>query len=304
MSKILLEGEVINNWVVVQKYGIKNRCMHYIVKCLCGEEMIKNAPQIRKNKQCYKCSRKQQTANGGTRRTHGACSSSSDLFKTYQARHYMIKRCRGKTVKDKKNYVDRGIKVCERWLESFENFLKDMGRKPDGFSLDRIDNDKGYFKENCRWTNIKQQNDNKRGCLYFSHQGETLTIARWAEKLGITRSKAYEWIKREGINWVVDNLDKIKKCKTGMTNEEYLSIGLNIRKGHGQRIHAASRNKDHPLHKMYKSWDYMKHKAPGRCARWTNFLNFVEDMGRKPDGKRLLRCSSEKTFSKKNCYWG
>lgn len=304
MTKKFIEGEIVNNWIVLREYGIKNRCTHYIVRCFCGEELIKNPTQINKTKECFRCTRKRQTEDGGTRRTHGACSSSSDLYKTYQARYYMMKRCQGKTVKDKKNYVDRGITVCKRWLDSFENFLQDMGKRPENTSLDRIDNNKGYYKENCRWAEIKDQNDNKRGCIYYSHNGKNLTIARWAEKWGITRSKATEWLKREGIDWVVTNIEKIKKCKTGMTNKDYIKIGLKERKGKGQRIHAASRNTEHPLHKMYKSWDYMKHKEPGLCTEWKDFMNFVNDMGIKPEGKRLLRRFKNEPFSLSNCYWG
>lgn len=296
--------EKVNNWTIIEEYGLKNRSLHYRIKCKCGAELIKNASQIYKNKECYVCSRKRQTAQGGTRRSHGACSNSSDLYKTYQARYYMIKRCQGKTFKDKKDYFDRGIKVCDRWIESFENFLFDMGKRPENTSLDRIDNDKGYFKENCRWVSTKEQNDNKRGCIYYIYKNEKLTIARWAEKWGITRSKATEWLKREGIDWVIENLEQIKKCKTGMKNSDYKKLGLNERKGAGNRIHASSRNTSHPLHTMYKSWDHMKYTTEGMCEEWRNFLKFIEDMGQKPIGKRLLRKIKNQPFSKENCYWG
>ena len=79
-------------------------------------------------------------------------------------------RCRNSKARDYKNYGGRGITVCERW-DSFENFLNDMGLRPEGMSLDRIDNDKGYSKDNCRWADKTTQNrnqrvrkDNKFGC--------------------------------------------------------------------------------------------------------------------------------------------
>lgn len=304
MGKNFLEGEIINNWIVIKEFGLKNRRIHYEVACKCGDKSIKNATQIRNNKECYKCCRKRQTDNGGTRRTHGACSSKGDLYKTYMARQYMIQRCDGKTEKERRNYVDRGIKVCARWLESFENFYEDMGKRPENSSLDRIDNNKGYFKENCRWASSKEQNDNKRGCIYYTYENECLTVSRWAEKWGVTRSKASEWLRREGVEWVIKNLDKIKECSTGMSNKEYVKLGFEGRKGSGQRIHAASRNIEHPLHKMYKSWDYMKHHPSGICENWSDFMKFVEDMGQKPIGKRLLRKLTSQPFSKENCYWG
>jgi hypothetical protein len=297
-------GCSINNWVVIEEMGLKGRTKSYKVQCKCGKESIKKATQIRKNKMCYECSRKLQTENGGTRRTHGACSENSKNYKTYMAWHYMKSRCNGKTEKEVRNYVNRGIKICDHWINSFETFLSDMGERPEGCSLDRIDNDKGYFKENCRWADIKTQNDNKRGCVYFEFNGEKLTVSRWAEKLGITRSKAAEWIKRDGIESLIKNIDLIKKCKPYMSNKEYKSLGMGDRKGSGQRVHAASRNRDHPLHKMYKSWDYMKRTPDLICAEWMDFLKFVDDMGQKPDGKRLLRKIKHQIFCKENCYWG
>jgi len=85
------------------------------------------------------------------------------------------------------NWGGRGITVCDRWLNSFENFLADMGMKPEGnrISIGRIDNDGPYSPENCRWETQEQQQNNTRTNHYITHDGVTLTVTQWARKLGI-----------------------------------------------------------------------------------------------------------------------
>ncbi len=81
--------------------------------------------------------------------------------KTYTAWSNMWQRCTNKWNEDYKNYGGRGITVCSEWRD-FTVFLKDAGESPEGLTLDRIENDKGYYKENCRWVTRAVQNENKR----------------------------------------------------------------------------------------------------------------------------------------------
>jgi hypothetical protein len=82
-------------------------------------------------------------------------------------------------------YFDRGISVCQRWYK-FENFLADMGRKPEpSRSLDRKNNNRGYSKSNCRWATPKQQNRNRRNTCRVRFDGESLTLVEWADNLGM-----------------------------------------------------------------------------------------------------------------------
>jgi len=82
--------------------------------------------------------------------------------KTYRAWNNMVNRCTNPNVSHYVNYGGRGITVCDRWLHSFENFIEDMGESPEGLSLDRLDNDRGYYRENCAWRTPIEQARNRR----------------------------------------------------------------------------------------------------------------------------------------------
>lgn len=88
---------------------------------------------------------------------------SMSYSRTYICWQNLKSRCKGGSRKNDKNYKYRGIDYCERW-EFFINFLEDMGELPDGYQIDRIDNSKGYFKENCRYVPPSTNNANKRRC--------------------------------------------------------------------------------------------------------------------------------------------
>ena len=103
---------------------------------------------------------------------------------TYRSWQNMIDRCYRNTNIMFYRYGGRGIKVCRRW-KNFKNFLKDMGEKPFNLSLDRIDNDKNYTPENCRWATIKQQSRNKRNTVRLTINGETKSVYDWSEQFGI-----------------------------------------------------------------------------------------------------------------------
>jgi hypothetical protein len=77
--------------------------------------------------------------------------------------------------------------VCERW-QTFTNFLEDMGERPEGMTIDRLDNTKGYSKENCRWATRKQQQLNRTNAVMLTYNGVTLNQTEWARKLGLKES--------------------------------------------------------------------------------------------------------------------
>jgi len=134
------------------------------------------------NKTCKICSKKLENRNKTgfckdhvkNRRTHGMTGT-----RTYKTWCEMKYRCNIPSCHKYYLYGGRGIKVCENW-DSFEGFYKDMGERPDGTSLDRIDNNKGYSPDNCRWATPKQQGSNRR-CVRM-YKGKNMTD--WDIELG------------------------------------------------------------------------------------------------------------------------
>lgn len=101
---------------------------------------------------------------------------------------YAFTRCSYKNLPEYPHYGGRGIKVCERWHE-FEDFLADMGEKPSQkYSIDRLDVNGNYEKDNCRWATRIQQARNTTKTKFHTANGETLCLSEWAERLGITSS--------------------------------------------------------------------------------------------------------------------
>src|ERR1041385_454318 len=186
MSKPLdLTGQIFGRLTVVgvSHHNEKGR-RFFLCRCECGKTIsaIGHCLKSGNTKSCG-CLAREITSNRN--RTHG-CSKASELWPEYRSWSGIIQRCTNRKNPAWVHYGARGIKVCERWLV-FENFLADMGQRPSSnHSIDRINNDGDYCKENCRWATRKEQNRNRRDNIYIKFDGVYLTLADWESLLGLT----------------------------------------------------------------------------------------------------------------------
>lgn len=133
-----------------------------------------------------------QKPHGNTK--HGYAGRGKQT-KTYMIWGGMIARCTNPKDKSYPRYGGRGIDVCARW-RTFENFLADMGEKPEGMSIERIDNSRGYFPENCRWIPLAEQSRNRRNVRLLTFNGKTRNLTEWSKEVGIDRETLLSRIKK------------------------------------------------------------------------------------------------------------
>lgn len=129
--------------------------------CSCGEFSVVVSSHLKSGwaKSCG-CLQKEMARKANT--THGKVKS-----REYSSWNCMIQRCTNKKRKAYPIYGGRGIKVCDEWLNSFEQFLRDMGERPKGRTLDRIDNEGNYEARNCKWSTPSEQKINQRPCKHY-----------------------------------------------------------------------------------------------------------------------------------------
>ncbi len=181
----LKPGDIVGRWKVLAaapNIGLKTawRC-----RCVCGtEKVVQSDPlKARRSRSCG-CLRDERSREGAATRfrTHG--KSKTPESNAWTA---LKSRCLSRGNPAYRNYGGRGITVCDRWRDSFENFLADMGPRPSvRHSIDRIDNDGPYSPENCRWVTIAEQNRNRRGCEPIEWNGRAMMLSEWAAEIGIS----------------------------------------------------------------------------------------------------------------------
>jgi len=117
--------------------------------------------------------------------------------KAYAVWYAMIQRCTNPNNKDFKYYGARGITVNPRW-KNVSNFVEDMGNPEEGLTLDRIDNNKGYEKDNCKWSTRYEQSNNKRDVEHISFMGRKQSLLSWCRELNLNYDNTHDRITRLG----------------------------------------------------------------------------------------------------------
>lgn len=151
-------------------------------RCLCGKWIVARTGALRYGhvKSCG-CLQRESVRKKNMNWDFDFTKQSTGMYTIWQG---MIRRCTKPSCAGWKDYGGRGIKVCDRWAQSFENFYRDIGPRPAGMSLDRIDNNGNYEPRNCRWATVDQQINNRRSNRFVSFLGLRLTIAQWSYLIG------------------------------------------------------------------------------------------------------------------------
>jgi len=182
---VIVIGERVNRLVVLEAGAPRlNGEKRVIVRCDCGTRKTMNLSHFRGGTVfscgCYNSERTARTNKD--RASHGKTWSTE--FRIWQG---MKARCLNPNHMFYLRYGGRGITICREWLDSFEAFYADMGPRPHDTTLDRIDNDRGYSPENCRWATREQQHNNKASSRLITVGSATLTITQWSKASGISR---------------------------------------------------------------------------------------------------------------------
>lgn len=156
----------------------------WLCRCTCGVQKEFYTTHLR-SKNTKSCGCRFRAMQREAKVTHGLSGSPTHTTWTL-----MKQRCLNPNAPDYDKYGGRGITVCERWL-SFANFFADVGERPQGKTLDRVNNDVGYEPGNCRWATLVEQQANRRNTKTLTYKGETLPVSEWARRANMPNNRLH-----------------------------------------------------------------------------------------------------------------
>ena len=175
MVAVIPVGERFGKWIVIERgYHVNDKHVYWRCRCDCGAVKTIMAGNVRAGKtiSCG-CIRPKLNAR------------QTPLYGTWKE---MVSRCHDKRNHAYADYGGRGIAVCSEWRNNLQAFVRDMGQRPDGHTLDRINNNGDYTPHNCKWSTPREQARNRRSNRYITIKGETKLACDWAAELGINQS--------------------------------------------------------------------------------------------------------------------
>lgn len=189
---INLSGKRFGRLVVIDRLPSipPNYVVRWTCRCDCGKITSTRSKTLR-NGSSKSCGCLLREIIGNIKRTHGMTDS-----REYRAWCHAKGRCNAPNDKGYIHYGGRGIAMSPEWSRSFETFLSDMGKCPDGLTLERKDVNRGYERENCVWATRSTQSNNRRSNIIVSFNGEQLTLANCARKAGVKYWSLYQLMMR------------------------------------------------------------------------------------------------------------
>jgi hypothetical protein len=172
----------------------------WLFKCDCGNLKVSRLYDVKRGKinSCGCIHKKQLAERNKANAKHGYFGT--PIYNSWSG---IIERCYNPKSGNYNMYGAKGITMCERWRSSFENFLEDMGERPQGTSIDRIDVYGNYCPENCRWVDAKTQARNRTNNVRYEYDGKNLTLAEWSEITGIKADTMHSRIRKQG--WSIED---------------------------------------------------------------------------------------------------
>lgn len=207
-----LTGQKFGRLSVVQYAGRQGRKSTWLCRCECGNwstNIVTWTLTAGVTTSCG-CFSKEKLAEGRNYLHNGVIRHGMAKTRVYNIWRGILQRCNNPKASKYDNYGGRGIKVCERWRK-FENFYEDMGDPLENQTIERIDSDKDYSPENCKWATYAEQNRNTKNNNKITLNGKTQCLTDWCKEYGIKITTVLGRIER---NWIVEEALKTPTKKS------------------------------------------------------------------------------------------
>lgn len=208
MPALNLEGQKYWRLTALRRGPNRGKQTRWFCQCDCGNEALVSTSDMRTGNTtscgCYHHERLRDDRlrhGGASRDIHGRTPGGRAVRDPiYRVWTTMKERCLNPNSASFYKYGARGIYVCERWRYSFEAFRDDMGPRPDGYSIERKNNNGPYSPDNCIWASQRTQMSNRRNSIRVEHQGRIISASEYAELMGVSSKRLYKVMSTRGLS--------------------------------------------------------------------------------------------------------